>query len=33
MMEKGEMTENLAFVGKVVQDISYNNAVAYLGVK
>ena len=33
MMENGEMTENLALVGKVVQDISYNNAVAYLEVE
>ena len=33
MMEHGEMTADVAFVGKVVQDISYNNAVAYLGVK
>jgi len=33
MMENGEMTTNIALVGKVVQDISYNNAVAYLEVK
>ena len=33
MMENGEMTADLAFVGKVVQDISFNNAVAYLEVK
>ena len=33
MMENGEMTADIAFVGKVVQDISYNNAVAYLEVK
>ncbi len=33
MMENGEMTTDLAFVGKVVQDISYNNAVAYLEVE
>ena len=30
MMEKGEMTNNLAFVGEVVKDICYNNAIAYL---
>jgi glucuronate isomerase len=33
MMENGEMTTNIALVGKVVQDISYNNAIAYLEVK
>ena len=33
MMEHGEMTADVALVGKVVQDISYNNAVAYLEVK
>jgi glucuronate isomerase len=33
MMENGEMTADLASVGKVVQDISFNNAVAYLEVK
>ena len=33
MMEKGEITANMALVGKVVQDVSYNNAVEYLGVK
>ncbi len=33
MMENGEMTANLSFVGKVVQDISFNNAVAYLEVE
>ena len=30
MMEKGEMTNNIAFVGEVVKDICYNNAIAYL---
>ncbi len=30
MMEKGEMTTNEKFVGKVVQDISYHNSIAYL---
>ena len=33
MMEKGEMTQDLALVGKVVQDISYNNSVNYFGLK
>ena len=33
MMENGEMTADIDFVGKVVQDISYNNAVAYLEVE
>ena len=30
MIEKGEMTANLDFVGKVVQDICYNNSINYL---
>ena len=30
MMEKGEMTNNIAFVGEVVKDICYNNAITYL---
>ena len=30
MMEKGEMTTDIAFVGKVVKDICYNNAISYL---
>ena len=33
MMENGEMTADIPFVGKVVQDISFNNAVAYLEVE
>ncbi|MBR2870808.1 MAG: glucuronate isomerase [Clostridia bacterium] len=33
MMEKGEMTNDFELVGKVVQDISYNNSIKYLGVK
>ncbi len=33
MMEKGEMTNDIALVGKVVEDISYNNSIKYLGVK
>ena len=32
MMERGEMTSDIEFVGKVVQDISYNNSIKYLGV-
>jgi glucuronate isomerase len=33
MMEKGQMTSDMALVGKVVEDISYNNSVAYFGMK
>ena len=33
MMEKGEMTQNISLVGKVVEDICFNNAVAYLKVE
>ena len=33
MMERGEMTQDIEFVGKVVKDISYNNAIEYLNVK
>ncbi|MBO5027627.1 MAG: glucuronate isomerase [Clostridia bacterium] len=32
MMEKGEMTSDEGRVGKVVQDICYDNAINYLGV-
>ncbi len=32
LMENGEITQNKALVGKVVEDICFNNAVAYLGV-
>ncbi len=32
MMEKGEMTNDMALVGSVVEDICYNNAVAYFGL-
>ena len=32
MMERGEMTANEALVGKVVQDICYNNSINYFGV-
>ena len=33
MMEKGEMTTNIELVGKVVQDICYNNSINYLNMK
>ncbi len=33
LMERGEITQNEALVGKVVEDICFNNAVEYLGVK
>ena len=33
MMERGEMTQDIEFVGKVVKDISYNNAIEYLNMK
>ena len=33
MMERGEMTKDEKFVGKVVEDISYNNSSAYLNMK
>lgn len=33
MMEQGEMTQDIEFVGKVVRDISYNNAMSYLNMK
>lgn len=29
LVEKGQITQNLSLVGKVVEDISYNNAMAY----
>ena len=32
LIENGEMTCDLALVGKVVQDICYNNSIKYLGV-
>jgi hypothetical protein len=32
MMEKGEMTADMEFVGAVVRDICFNNCVAYFGV-
>ncbi len=33
LMERNEITQNKALVGKVVEDICFNNAVEYLGVK
>ena len=33
MMEKGEMTQDMALVGKVVENISYNNSINYFGLK
>ncbi len=33
LMERGEITQDIELVGKVIEDISYNNAVNYLGVK
>ena len=33
MMEKGEMTTDEAFVGEVIKDICYRNAIAYLNMK
>ncbi len=29
LVEKGQITQNLSLVGKVVEDVSYNNAMAY----
>lgn len=33
MMENGQMTNDIKFVGKVVEDICYNNAINYFGMK
>ena len=33
LMENGEMTTDMARVGKVVEDISYNNSIAYFAVE
>lgn len=33
MMEKGEMTGSLEYVGKVVENICYNNSVDYFGME
>jgi len=32
-IENGEMTSDLRLVGKVIEDICYNNSIKYLGVK
>ncbi len=32
LMEKGEMTKDLSLVGKIVQDICYNNVVKYFNI-
>ena len=31
MVENGEITSDLEFIGKVIQDISYNNSIKYFG--
>ena len=33
MIDNNEMTSNLEYVGKIVEDICYNNAIEYLGSK
>ena len=33
LIENGEMTSDLSLVGKVIEDICYNNSIKYLGVK
>ena len=33
LMENGEMTQDINLVGKVVEDISYNNSIAYFNMK
>ena len=33
MMERGEMTQDEKLVGKVVEDICYNNSIQYLGME
>ena len=32
-MENNEMTQDIAFVGKVVKDIAYNNSIKYFNMK
>ena len=32
MMERGEITQDIELVGKVVRDVSYNNSIKYLNV-
>jgi hypothetical protein len=31
MMEKGEMTQNMELVRRVVEDVCYNNALRFFG--
>lgn len=33
LIEKNQITQNIELVGKVIEDISYNNAIKYFGVK
>ena len=33
LIENGEMTANLEFVGDVVKDVCYNNSIKYFGIK
>ena len=33
LIENGEMTSNLEFVGDVVKDVCYNNSIKYFGIK
>ena len=33
LIENGEMTSDLSLIGKVIEDICYNNSIKYLGVK
>ncbi len=33
LIENGEMTSDLELVGKVVEDVSYNNSINYFGIK
>ena len=33
MMENGEMTQDEKLVGKVIEDVCYNNAIKYLGME
>ncbi len=33
LMEKGEITQDIELVGKVIKDIAYNNSIAYFNMK
>ena len=33
LVENGEITADLDLIGKVVKDVSFNNAINYLGIK